>query len=206
MRPLFYYGGFDNELYNANDEFFWGDEILVAPVLEKRATSRKLYLPKGTWFNLINDSQEIGSTWLNYKVDSTNIPVFVKEGSFIPMFESDHKIESTGDYSSKELTIKYYPSLNESSFTMYDDDGITNNTLAKGKYELLKFEGVTKQGEIHIRISNAYNTSAKSRKLKIVLPAQYKIILRNGKSRSVTTNSYKIEYSGKPVRLIFKIN
>ena len=204
VRPLFYYGGYDPELFNANDEFMWGDEILVAPVLEKGATSRKLYLPEGSWFNLISDAQEMGGAWLDYKVDSTNIPVFVKEGSFIPMFESEH-IKSTSDYNGKELTIKYYPSLKGSSYTMFDDDGTTNNTMAKGRYELLKFEGLSKEGEIKIKISSGNNAAPTSRKLKFVLPVQYKVLSVNGKLAMPGINYSSITYSGKPVILKIRV-
>ncbi len=205
VRPLFYFGGYDPELYNANNEFMWGDEILVAPVLEKGATHKKFYLPEGTWFNLISDAQETGGIWQDDKVDLTNIPVFVKEGSFIPMFESDHNIKSSSDYNGKEVTIKYYPSSKESSFIMFDDDGTTNNTLAKGKYELLKFDGVTKEGEIHIRISNTHKTTVIARKLKIILPVPYKIISVNGKTMDISQNYFNINYSGKPLSVNIKV-
>ena len=200
VRPLFYFGGFDAELYNATDEFMWGDELLVAPVLEKEATHRKLYLPAGNWYNLFTDSQEPGGTWLDTKVDLTNIPVFVKEGSFIPMFESEH-IKSTFDYTGKEISIKYYPSLTESSYVLFDDDGVTNHSLTNGKYDLLKLEGLTKAGEITIKISSPQNGLLKSRKLKFSLPEPFRIISVNNKILTGTNNQYSLMYSGKTTTL-----
>jgi oligosaccharide 4-alpha-D-glucosyltransferase len=45
VKPLFYYSNTDCNLFKAQDEYLWGDNIIVAPVLDKAATTRKVYLP-----------------------------------------------------------------------------------------------------------------------------------------------------------------
>ena len=202
-RPLFYYGGFDPEVYKANDEYMWGDHILVAPVLEKAATRRRLYLPESIWYNLFNDGQELGGRWLDKDVDSLNIPVYVKEGSFIPMYENI-SVKNTDDYTGKDLTVKYYPSAKKNTFIMYDDDGITNNTLRDGKYELLKFEGITNEGQIMIKISSSQKTP-KHRNIKIILPEPYKLITVNGIWPKQSSKFYTVNFTGQPVNLNLKV-
>ena len=110
VRPLFYYDNADSNLFKVQDEYFWGDNILVAPVLEKGATERKIYLPESNWYNFFTDEKIEGKKWVTEKIDINNIPVFVKEGSFIPMFESVLPVKNTRDYTGKNITIKYYPS------------------------------------------------------------------------------------------------
>ena len=60
---------------------------MVVPVLEKGLTERKLYLPENNWYNFFTDEKIEGKKWITEKIDLNNIPVFVKEGSFIPLFQ-----------------------------------------------------------------------------------------------------------------------
>lgn len=58
-----------------------GEDILIAPVLEKGARSRDIYLPKGYWKDEVNENAEIikGPTWLyNYPADLGTLPFFTK--------------------------------------------------------------------------------------------------------------------------------
>jgi len=54
MAPLYYHFPHDNEAVNIQDEFMWGEDILVAPITTKNATERKVYLPEGKWYDAIN--------------------------------------------------------------------------------------------------------------------------------------------------------
>jgi oligosaccharide 4-alpha-D-glucosyltransferase len=200
VQPLFYYEQADSNLFKAENEFMWGNEILVAPVLEKNATERKIYLPKGNWYNFFTDEKINGSQWINKKIDLNNIPVFVKEGSFIPMF-IQNSISSTKDYTGKEITIKYYPSQNKTSYVMFDDDGHTNKTLVKGNYELIKFEGQTIGENVIIKITPDSKKIIMERRFKLVLPAFQQImsVKINGQLSTGNVNDILFNYSGKPV-------
>ncbi|MEP6928042.1 MAG: TIM-barrel domain-containing protein [Ginsengibacter sp.] len=176
VRPLFYYNNTDSNLFKAQDEYFWGDNILVAPVLEKSATERKVYLPESNWYNFFTDEKMEGKKWITEKTDINNIPVFVKEGSFIPMFTNVSPIKNTNDYTGKSVTIKYYPSSYKSNYTLFDDDGVTNNTLSKGKFELISFEGKTIADKIDITISSPKKQSGHSKKIQLIFPGDKKIL------------------------------
>jgi oligosaccharide 4-alpha-D-glucosyltransferase len=212
VRPLFYDNNTDSNLYKAQDEFFWGDNILVAPVLEKGATERKLYLPENIWYNFFTDEKMEGKKWITEKIDLNNIPVFVKEGSFIPMFESVLPVKNTRNYTGKNIAIKYYPSANKTEYALFDDDGITNNTLSKGKYELINFEGKTREDKTDIIISSSKMQNGNSKKIKLVFPKNNKIALVkiNGKyfKNNVDLNSHnnfiEVKFSGKTLNLEIK--
>src|SRR5439155_19127363 len=51
MRALWLHYPKDEEAVKLGDEYLWGRDLLVAPVVEKGATARKLYLPEGTWYD-----------------------------------------------------------------------------------------------------------------------------------------------------------
>jgi len=42
----------DRETWGISDQFMIGDSLLVAPVVEQGATTRSVYFPVGTWFNV----------------------------------------------------------------------------------------------------------------------------------------------------------
>lgn len=137
-KPLFAEELYYEALSGVTNTYLWGNDILVAPILEPGQTHRRLYLPKGVWFDFFNDEKLFGSRWINQPVTLQTIPVFVRGGAFIPMTEP---ITNTKDYSSQHLTLHYYHTTEVpvSTFTMYEDDGITRNAFAKNQYELLNF-------------------------------------------------------------------
>jgi oligosaccharide 4-alpha-D-glucosyltransferase len=71
------------------------------------------------------------------------IPIFVKEGSFIPMVKP---VKSTDDYSTTELKLRYYPGKegDSSFYNMFEDDGQTFGTIERSEYELLRFKATQK--------------------------------------------------------------
>ena len=208
VRPLFYYGNSDPELYKAQDEFMWGDEILVAPVLEKGATQRKLYLPKNDWYDLRSDERIAGGQWINTKTDINDIPVFVKEGSFIPMFMPAAAVNNTGDYTGKDITVKYYPASTGSVYTLFDDDGHSSNTLLKGNYELIRFEGISKAKTIRISISAGNKKTMFTRNIKLELPSGERIRSVKINNKAVETgkeNSVSFQYKGSTMHVEIQV-
>lgn len=79
IRPVYYYDIKNTNLYGINDEFYIGNDILAAPVVEKGAESRKVYLPKGKWANLWTKEYYDGE-----KEIVCSCPLLKKEG--LPMF------------------------------------------------------------------------------------------------------------------------
>jgi len=79
MRPLFYDFPQDSLCYSVEDQFMFGPDILVAPVIEAKAVSRKIYLPKGAvWKDALKGKTYKGGQTIEYHVDIENIPVFTR--------------------------------------------------------------------------------------------------------------------------------
>jgi alpha-glucosidase (family GH31 glycosyl hydrolase) len=67
------------------DQYLYGRDILVAPVVEKGATSRSLYLPHGTWYDFWTHEKMEGGREITRKVDLETIPLYVRAGGIIPI-------------------------------------------------------------------------------------------------------------------------
>lgn len=81
MRPLFYDFPDDKQCWEVEDQYMFGPDLLIAPVLEKDAKSRIVYLPFGAeWTDALTGSKYKGGQTINYKVSIENIPVFTRNG------------------------------------------------------------------------------------------------------------------------------
>lgn len=113
----------DTETYRLNEQFMFGEEILVAPVVQKGAVTKDVYLPEGEWINY-NDGKTSykGGQWVTIDAPLNVIPVFVKKGSIVPTMPVMQFIHEKPVY---PVTFNIYPDrLNaEASFTLYEDDG-----------------------------------------------------------------------------------
>ena len=110
VSPLYFYYQSDSTVYHIEDQYMWGEEIMVAPVLEKGAGTRNVYLPPGNWYRWKNNVPLTGNTWLKEELTLNKIPVYVKAGSLVPLLPSGNTIMSTAQYSTKEITWHYYAS------------------------------------------------------------------------------------------------
>jgi oligosaccharide 4-alpha-D-glucosyltransferase len=138
IKPLYYQFPTDTKACNIGDEFMWGDALLVAPVVEKGQKFRNIYLPKGEWYDMHENSLYKGDTTISFGLTLKNIPVFVKAGSFIPNYYFTPKNTST--INSKGIIVNYYPSSTPSKYQLYLDDGISKNSIATQAYELIDFK------------------------------------------------------------------
>lgn len=123
-------------------EYMFGDEMFIAPIYEQGATTREVLLPEGKWVNYWNNDVLEGKKChtINYEIDQ--IPLFIKEGSIIPMRNYARSIEQgTND----TLTLHIYPGV-DSEFTLIEDDGTSNDYL-KGIYAKTRISSkITGQG------------------------------------------------------------
>ncbi|EDV26478.1 uncharacterized protein TRIADDRAFT_22473 [Trichoplax adhaerens] len=80
VRPIWWLAPKDTTAQNIFDEFLIGDDILVAPIVQKKTNSRKIYLPRGYWFDAIsktNFSVAVGRWLTNYVTQYTQVAYFI---------------------------------------------------------------------------------------------------------------------------------
>ncbi len=233
IAPLYYHFPKDTTTYKIEDEFMWGQNILVSPILEKGVTKRRVFLPESKWYEFVSNKEIEGGKWIEAEVQLKEFPLFIKEGTFLPIWSpSKSFISSTNNFDSTKLELIYYPSNHPSEYSLYLDDGKTKQNLKEGKYELITFKGIMngKKVIVDIQTNRPLNYQmAKGKEIIIQLPCQIKYpnmyvslnkkvldrtsmikqsfsFLRKKDDGSQTQyEGIKLEFTGKPLHLEIEI-
>jgi alpha-glucosidase len=135
MRALVFHHPRDINTYTIDDQYYFGDNFIVCPVTVKNALSRVVYLPEGNWFDYWTGKSYSGKQYILVKTPIERLPLFVKEGSIIPM---QHEKEYTEAAPPDSLLFEIFPG-GSSHFELYEDDGISLD-YQKGVYSLQRIE------------------------------------------------------------------
>lgn len=85
MRALIMHDSNDPLCQDIDNQYMFGDSLLIAPVVEEGASRRQLYLPSGSWLQLFNGEAYEGGRFIEQDADITSIPVYLKEDSILPL-------------------------------------------------------------------------------------------------------------------------
>jgi alpha-glucosidase len=155
----------DHQTYDRNDEFIFGEKILVCPVMEPNAQGRRMYLPLGNWYNFWTDEFVKGGKEMRVEADIDSMPIFIKEGAIIPKYPVQQYV---GEKQIDELTLDIYYKKGKEKSELYEDanDGYD---YKKGRYSLRHFNLLGKESELIIQQhkSGKYITSYKTFKIKL---------------------------------------
>lgn len=104
LRALLFHHVDDKLCWHIDDEYYFGDDFLVAPVMNSE-NRRDVYLPEGQWVNFFTGERMEGGRWLkNVEVPLEEMPVFVRQGAVIPVYPED--VECTDEMDlSKSVSI-----------------------------------------------------------------------------------------------------
>ncbi|SDL08838.1 oligosaccharide 4-alpha-D-glucosyltransferase [Salinimicrobium catena] len=146
MRPLFFEEPDNYRLYAVSNTYLWGDAFLVSPVVRPNISEKEIYFPgKSNWFDFYSGEKYPGGESATVQLKKEHIPTFIRGGAFVPMSEI---VQTTEDFSAEKIEIHYFfdEEVKESSGSLFQDDGITANTIEKGNFELLLFRS-KREGE-----------------------------------------------------------
>ena len=129
MRALWLHFPDDPKAVECGDQYLWGRNVLVAPVVEKGATTRRIYLPRGAWYDFWTHERVEGGREINRPVDLETMPLYVREGSILPLGPVK---QFTGEIVEEPLSVSIYPGT-DASFLLYEDDGSSFN-YRKGEW------------------------------------------------------------------------
>jgi alpha-glucosidase (family GH31 glycosyl hydrolase) len=134
MRPLVLHHPDDPTTFSLRHTYYFGRDLLVAPVVEPLATTRQVYLPEGDWFDFWTNDHHTGKqnvAWTNPAQPDrpqSKIPVFVRSGAIVPLImgvdvqalcDSDYVNNAAIRTWSVGLDVRIYPA-GSSRFTLYD--------------------------------------------------------------------------------------
>jgi alpha-glucosidase/alpha-D-xyloside xylohydrolase len=113
----------DERAVQTADQYMWGDHILVAPVFERAATNRKIYLPSGEWWDFWTNQRTKTDQGIEItrELDLSTIPLYVRAGAIIPMGPIRQYVTEPSD---EPVTLRVYPGA-DGHFSWYQDDGIS---------------------------------------------------------------------------------
>ena len=113
----------DAKVRDIADEYMFGPSFLVAPVTEYKARTRQVYLPAGVrWYDFYTGKAFDGGQEINADAPLAHMPLFVKEGSIVPMGPRE---QYTGEKPGAPITLYVYTGK-DGQFELYEDDGTSN--------------------------------------------------------------------------------
>jgi alpha-D-xyloside xylohydrolase len=86
IRPLFYDFPENSVVWAIDDEYMFGPDILVCPILYADMRERSIYLPEGAWIDINDGTSYQGKQSYEYKAPIENIPAFVKAEKYEKIF------------------------------------------------------------------------------------------------------------------------
>ncbi|MBO5668611.1 MAG: DUF4968 domain-containing protein [Lentisphaeria bacterium] len=124
-RPLYYHYPEIEEAYTFDDEYFFGDDFIAAPVvcpLDGEQSPRTFFLPPGQWYDTAAGQMlTTGVYTRNYLLEE--VPLFVRAGAVIP---GQKNVSRLNGRSIENLLLTVYPG-SAGTGELYDDDGISEN-------------------------------------------------------------------------------
>lgn len=131
LRPLVLEYPDDPRTWGMDEEFMFGGDLLIAPVLHEAERVRDVYLPKGEWYDFWSGRQYVGGGGVRVPVTLEKIPIFARGGAFI--FRQP-VVQHTGEMRGQPLEVQVFPATS-SEAVLYEDDG---ETMAYEKGEWMR--------------------------------------------------------------------
>ena len=153
-EPMYYAYPEDKSAYECRNEFFFGTELIVAPITEHTSLKTNLaginvWLPEGRYTDIFTGRIYKGNKFVKMFRDIDYIPVLAKEGAIIPMSANDR----TNDCSNPE-TLELLVYRGNNTFTLYEDDGDTLS-YQNGEYLKTAFTVSENGSKVDLSVSKA---------------------------------------------------
>jgi alpha-glucosidase (family GH31 glycosyl hydrolase) len=183
MRALWMHYPDDPKAVACGDEYLWGANVLVAPVFEKGATERRVYLPHGTWYDFWTNERIDGGREIVRAVDLETMPLYVRGGSILPLGPVKQYVNEKID---EPLSLTVYPGA-DCQFLLYDDDG-SSFRYRNGEWTGIDLIWTDATSTLHLQL-------APGSKMLSPEPTRMVAIL-NGEKRAIT-------FDGNPIAVAF---
>lgn len=163
IRALWLYHPDDAAAVARGDEYLYGREILVAPVVEKGAATRSLYLPPGAWYDFWTRERLEGGREIARKVDLETTPLYVRAGAVIPMGPVKQYV---AENVATPLALWVHPG-EDGAFSLYEDDGESFD-YRKGEFMRVNIGWNDRQRRLSARLATGSKMLGSSKRNFIV--------------------------------------
>ncbi|MFD2614897.1 glycoside hydrolase family 31 protein [Paenibacillus gansuensis] len=152
MRPLLLEYPHDKNVFNLSDQFLFGSDMLIAPIIRPDTDHRSVYLPEGVWYDYWTGEKFTGGKHILAYAPMHVMPIYVKAGSVIP----EQSLQQYADQPTDGvLRLNVYGVGAEASYRheLYEDDGRTF-AYEQGAYNLVRLN--MEEGAAEAAISYEY--------------------------------------------------
>lgn len=194
LKSLVMFDQEDVQTHYRTDEFMYGSKILVCPINEPNAKGRRMYIPRGNWYNWWTDELFEGGKELWIDADLDSMPIFVKEGAIIPKYPVQQYVDEK-EFNEVTLDI-YYKQGKETS--LFFDDAHDGFDYTKGRYSLRNFTLTGSENDLVIHQYKSGKFTANYTSFKLVfhgLPFSISNIEINNKEVPLNTLVFENENS-----------
>ncbi len=156
-RPLFFEFPEDPESEAVDDQIMLGRDLLVAPVVERGARHRELWLPPGRWMAWHDDAQYVGPRRVRVDAPLDRLPLFLRAGAVLP---TQSPVCHVGEAPDEPCVVEVAPGADGSASFVEDDDVSTahrEGRLARTAFRLwdraggrLRLEIGRREGELPV--------------------------------------------------------
>jgi len=200
MRLLLFEFPMDANLYDTWDEYLFGRDILVAPVITAGSSNREVYLPAGGWMNY-NDRTTIynGPAKISAEAPLSTIPLFVREGAIIPRGDILKANNNWDANWTPKLRVEFFPSAKVTSEFDYFTGSAVRKITAEAKSDGIRiklddlgvngmlevyckdFKGLKRNG-VSLREGADYSYDAKGHKLTVPFTGATELVIDGASS------------------------
>jgi alpha-D-xyloside xylohydrolase len=194
QRPLVMDWRTDPKTWNIGNQFMFGPAILVSPVLEANATSRRIYLPESAvWYNFWTGDAVKGSEEIEADAPLDRLPLYVRAGSIIPL---GPEIEYAAQDAGGPLELRIYEGA-DGDFNLYEDSGDSYD-YEKGQHSVISFRWNDTAGTLTIGARvGSFPGMIEKRQFRMVLVKK-----DHGTGESVSAHGDReLTYRGKEMRV-----
>ena len=173
-RPLYYEWPEENNAYVYEDEYLFGNDMLIAPIYtpsRNGISSRNIWLPGGLWWDVTRNSLRHGGSVFRGTYTLDEFPVFYRPGSVIPFYPVQRSVVTNP----QEIILKVVPGA-DGTGSFYEDSGDNQDYLTGG----------------WARTSFSYQNVSASSRLLTIHP-------RQGNFQGIpTTRTWSVQFLGMP--------
>lgn len=186
QRPLVYDYQEDPACRQIDDQYLFGEDILVAPVITQGATSRQVYLPKGEWFFPDNEKFYDGEQWISIEAPIDTLPWFIRSGSVIPILKNAPESTMNIDFSKLQLLCPVPSNAGKFTSLLIEDDGLSFE-FEKGNERVSEFTVESSKSKVTIKssiINDSYSNNNRSN-IELITYSDKKIQWTKEKTKTV---------------------
>jgi alpha-D-xyloside xylohydrolase len=137
LRPMWYKHKEDKAAIGLGDQYYFGDSLLVAPVVAKGAKGRPVYFPEGDFYCYWTGEKVAGGGVKEVEAELNRIPVFVPAGGIIAKAPVVQYVDTSKKDDFDPLIIEVYTGK-DGCYTLYEDDGVSMG-YTRGENTITKF-------------------------------------------------------------------